>query len=165
MRGRRLETGQPDYVSFLADVLSLPETDRLRNDAALLDAVACASGQRLIPIGADVCRITFPDEPHGTPAHQDAWYCRAPSLWIAWIPLVACTETLGGLEVTERETTLMDHDGNGLTRDPGTGWRAIACVPGDALLFSGLTPHRSKPNRSPDRPRLSLDLRFAMHSP
>jgi hypothetical protein len=161
MRGRRFEDTAPEYVAFLAEVLGSSDVDTLRRSPGLLKAVSTACGTTLIPIRADICRITFPGEAHGTPVHQDRWYCKAPGLWIAWIPLVDCPEALGALEVAEPEPMLADHDAAGLTGAPGTGWRAMPCTPGDVLLFSGLTPHRSRPNRSADRPRLSLDLRFA----
>ncbi|WP_420335299.1 phytanoyl-CoA dioxygenase family protein [Roseibium sp.] len=162
MHTRRLETGDPGYVSFLAEVLALDEVAALRSDPGLTEALKCASGQRLKPLAADVCRITFPGEACGTAAHQDAWYCRAPGLWIAWLPLVDCPRQLGALEVAERETDLLSHDGAVLADDMPVTWKAAPCAPGDVLLFSGLTPHRSLPNRSADRPRLSIDLRFGL---
>ena len=162
MHGRRLEIDDPDYISFLADVLALRETNEIRSAPVLREAFKCASSHRLKPLIADVCRITFPGEAHGTAVHQDAWYCRAPGLWIAWLPLVDCTRRLGPLQVTKRETELMAHDETGLTGDAPFTWETVACAPGDVLLFSGLTPHRSLPNRSADRPRLSLDLRFGL---
>ncbi|MCX2720910.1 phytanoyl-CoA dioxygenase family protein [Roseibium salinum] len=160
MHGTRLAADDPDYVAFLAEILSLPEVDALRSDRSLRSAVAEASGQSLEPLRADICRITFPGEPGGTPAHQDAWYCKVPRLWIAWIPLVACSRRLGTLEIADRELPLAAHDENGLAGDLRTTWCPASCGPGDVLLFSGLTPHRSLPNRSAERPRLSLDLRF-----
>lgn len=161
MRGRRLEIDDPDYVSFLGDVLALQEIADIRSDPGLLDALNRTSGQHLKPLRADVCRITFPGEPCGTAAHQDAWYCHTPGLWIAWIPLVNCLRRLGALEVAETETGLQPHNETGLRTDTPFKWHAVPCAPGDVLLFSGLTPHRSLPNRSADRPRLSIDLRFA----
>lgn len=160
MRGRRLAADDPDHVAFLADILSLPDVNTLRSDRGLRAAVANASGQLLEPLRADVCRITFPGEPDGTPAHQDAWYCKVPRLWVAWIPLVACSRQLGTLEIADREMPLAAHDDSGLVGDLRTTWCPASCGPGDVLLFSGLTPHRSRPNRSADRPRLSLDFRF-----
>lgn len=165
MHGRRLEDHDPDYVAFLAEMLASPAVDALRRDPGLGAAVAEVSGRPLVPIRADVCRITFPGEPHGTPAHQDAWYCRAPGLWIAWMPLVACDAETGTLQVAEAADGLLNHQGNGLDAEGVTGWRTMACVPGDVLLFSGLTPHRSLPNRSAGRARVSLDLRFALEAP
>ncbi|WP_422040517.1 phytanoyl-CoA dioxygenase family protein [Roseibium sp.] len=161
MRGRRLEIDDPDYVAFLADVLALRDVADLRSDPDLQDALDRTCGQRLKPLQADVCRITFPGEPCGTAAHQDAWYCQAPGLWIAWVPLVNCPRRLGALQVAERETKLQPHDETGLSGDIPFKWRSVPCAPGDVLLFSGLTPHRSLPNRSADLPRLSIDLRFA----
>nr|WP_319385452.1 phytanoyl-CoA dioxygenase family protein [uncultured Roseibium sp.] len=161
MHGRRLEIDDPDYVSFLAEVLSLLEVADLRSDPDLQDALYRTCGQRLKPLQADVCRITFPGEQRGTAAHQDAWYCHTPGLWIAWVPLVNCPRRLGALQVAERETGLQPHDETGLSGDMPFNWHAVPCAPGDVLLFSGLTPHRSLPNRSADRPRLSIDLRFA----
>nr|WP_282449585.1 phytanoyl-CoA dioxygenase family protein [Roseibium sp. CAU 1639] len=165
MRGMRFGDGAPEYVGFLAEVLGSPEVEALRGDPQLLEAVTAVCGPGMAPIGADVCRITFPGEAHGTPAHQDGWYCKAPGLWIAWIPLVDCSRELGALEVAAPKPELADHDATGLIDVPDRGWRTMNCVPGDVLLFSGLTPHRSLPNRSADRPRLSLDLRFALEAP
>lgn len=162
MHGQRLETGDPGYVSFLADVLALREIAELRADRNLHEALNRASGHPLIPLAADVCRITFPGEPNGTAAHQDAWYCRAPGLWIAWLPLVRCPRQLGALQVAGRDMELLAHDDTGLTDDTPISWHTVPCAPGDVLLFSGLTPHRSLPNRSADRPRLSVDLRFGL---
>lgn len=165
MRGTRLGDSAPEYVTFLSEVLGSPEVEALRGDPRLQEAVTAVCGSELVPIGADVCRITFPGEPHGTPAHQDAWYCKAPGLWIAWIPLDDCSRERGTLEVADPEPELADHDATGLIDVSDRGWRTMECMPGDVLLFSGLTPHRSLPNRSADRPRLSIDLRFAMEAP
>lgn len=162
MHARRLATDDPGYVSFLADVLALREVAALRADAGLEAALMRASGHRLKPLAADICRITFPGEAHGTAAHQDAWYCRTPGLWIAWLPLVNCPRRLGALQVAERETDLLPHDEGGLTDDGPVTWNSVPCAAGDVLLFTGLTPHKSLPNRSVCRPRLSIDLRFGL---
>lgn len=162
MYGTKLETDDPGYVSFLAEVLALEEVATLRAHPGLTDGLRRVSGHDLKALQADVCRMTFPGETRGTAAHQDAWYCRAPGLWIAWLPLVPCPRRLGSLEVADRETEQLPHDETGLSGDIPCNWRAVPCSPGDVLLFSGLTPHRSLPNRSVDRPRLSLDLRFGL---
>lgn len=83
-----------------------------------------------------------------------------PRLCIAWIPLVACSRKLGALEVAAYEMSLAEHDADGLVGATAITWRSVPCGPGDVLLFSGLTPHRSLPNRSAGRVRLSLDMRF-----
>ncbi|MHA7775884.1 phytanoyl-CoA dioxygenase family protein [Roseibium sp. M-1] len=160
MHGKRLDPVDPALVAFQAEVLGSLEVANLRADRSLHRAVATHSGRFLTPAGADICRITFPDEPEGTPAHQDAWYCKVPGLCIAWIPLVACSRRLGALEVADRERPLAEHDAEGLIDDAASRWRSVPCGPGDVLLFSGLTPHRSLPNRSAGRVRLSLDIRF-----
>ncbi|WP_434054007.1 MAG: phytanoyl-CoA dioxygenase family protein [Roseibium sp.] len=162
IHGTRLTADDPGYVSFLAEVLAFEEVAALRSDPGLTDALRRISGHDLKALQADVCRMTFPGETQGTAAHQDAWYCQAPGLWIAWLPLVPCPRRLGSLEVADRETELLPHDETGLSGDISCDWGAVPCSPGDVLLFSGLTPHRSLPNRSADRPRLSLDLRFGL---
>ena len=106
------------------------------------------------------------------PWHQDNGVLLAEAddidIITVWIPLVDVAETTGCLQVipTRREHALIPHC-------PGRGGVAIpagqlpggtpAPVPmrrGSVLLMHSRTVHSSLPNDTPDRVRLSLDLRY-----
>lgn len=162
MRGCRLAYDDPEYAGFLAEVLPTAEFAALRRDPALAEAASDAAGRALRPLGADICRITFPGERFGTPAHQDAWYVPNAPLWIAWVPLLDCPQALGPLELAPPTTASLPHDADGLVSAPEAGWRPVPCAVGDVLFFSGLAPHRSLPNQSTNGLRLSVDIRFSV---
>lgn len=166
MRGERFAADCPDLASYLAETLPASEITGLRDQVR--DAVATTAGTAVVSLQADVCRITFPGEPGGTPAHQDSWYLRQPGLWVAWIPLVDCPLPVGPLEVAPGAggPGPAPHDENGIAGPvPEESWRVLPCRRGDVVIFSGSTIHRSRPNRSVETVRLSVDIRFAAKPP
>jgi len=96
--------------------------------------------------------------------HQDAVGLYGLRCLTFWVPLMAIGETLGGLAVAPRTHALgMLHHGPTLDISaediPRTTWFRADYRPGDALLMDPMTVHVGLPNRSPDRVRLSVDMR------
>ncbi|MEM8812882.1 MAG: phytanoyl-CoA dioxygenase family protein [Pseudomonadota bacterium] len=162
MRGRRLEPAAPALVDFLAEALATREIETLRDVGR--DVVASVAGASVVPLQADVCRITFPDEPGGTPAHRDDWYVAGPDFWIAWMALVDCPVSLGPLEVAGGRTcsSASNHAAPSAPPIPDHYWQSLTCREGDIVVIRGDTFHRSRPNRSADNVRLSVDFRYAV---
>lgn len=78
-----------------------------------------------------------------TQVHQDAFRNPGFAMTTAWIPLAAVDAELGGLAVRS-----------------GGGWRWHAYEPGDVVLMHEATTHTGLPNRSRNRLRVSVDVRF-----
>jgi len=159
----RLAHHDPEFVAFQAEVLASDPIVSLRVNSNLQDAIAIAANSSVKPIQADVCRITFPNEPNGTPPHQDAAYLRQFELWTAWIPLFSCPLSLGPLEFADPSsaTHLHAHSSEGIADKLDCSWQSVPVGVGDVVIFNGRAIHRSRPNRTCDRVRLSVDLRFA----
>jgi ectoine hydroxylase-related dioxygenase (phytanoyl-CoA dioxygenase family) len=103
-----------------------------------------------------------------TQPHQDAHYVRMMGdFWTAWAPLGDCPRSLGGLALLagSHRDGLYDHSGVGIV-DGGVEvagdrvWSTTDYRCGDAVVFQCHTLHRSLPNRSGDRLRLSADYRY-----
>lgn len=153
LTGLRFGPQDPALVAYQAAVLASASVPAIR--AALAELAAG------VPLGADVLRITFPSEPHGTRPHQDAAYLGRDDFVTAWVPLTACPPDRGPLEVAASSGRLLGHDGErGIVDQPNLQWWSTSFSVGDVLLFDALTVHRSQPNRSKGRIRLSLDMRF-----
>jgi len=159
----------PSWISIQANVLSLASFAQLGTLPPIVEVLEAVLDGPLQPRRGDVCRVVPPGgESAATPPHQDAFYTGAATkMWTVWIPLGACPIELGGLAV------LPASHRNGLWKlDPENPAAGIA-VPenaswvtgdydcGDVLMFDGLTIHRSLPNRTRRRLRLSVDYRYA----
>ncbi|MCA8920205.1 MAG: phytanoyl-CoA dioxygenase family protein [Planctomycetes bacterium] len=106
------------------------------------------------------------------PYHQDFAYTRHyPKFLVCWTPLSPCGEHAPGLELVRGEHRQELAHGAGATWefgfDPETAEsyaaRGIAPVlePGDVVLFTSLTPHRTYLTRDMTKTRLTIDFRAA----
>ncbi|MCJ8330381.1 MAG: phytanoyl-CoA dioxygenase family protein [Lentisphaeria bacterium] len=104
-----------------------------------------------------------------TPPHQDFWHIGGtPDCWTAWFPLGDCDKELGGLAIAKSS-----HHGGIREQEEGEGaggtqvagdidypWHSNEFECGDLVFFQSHSIHQGMDNNSPDRIRLSLDLRF-----
>ena len=147
--------GLPGWVALQQRMAQQPAFQRLVHDPTLLDVVGRVLGRPAQGALGSVCRLAPPE--HQVPAtgpHRDADYlANSNDVWIAWIPLAPCDQTHGVLAVATGSHR----------RAAACTWSASSLEPGDVLLLSAHTLHRSCPNWQPRQPRqarLSLDLRF-----
>jgi ectoine hydroxylase-related dioxygenase (phytanoyl-CoA dioxygenase family) len=161
----------PDWVNLQVDVQTAPEIWALGECAAIrrvLHAIADRPGDLTLST-ANTVRVFSPHPDMATPPHQDAHYVRTLGEFrTVWLPLGDCPRALGPLAL------LAGSHRGGLHAHAGEG-AADACVAvsadavwstadfrcGDAALFGPYTVHRTLPNESGDRLRLSADFRYA----
>jgi hypothetical protein len=160
------------YWAGVAALLSLPSMHALRNEpvlrAVLTDLFGCDFG----PHARSVPRIAFPTGDkggHEAPAHQDYIYGQGGlDTLTVWMPLVPCTPDQGALEVLagSHRDGLRPIYGGSFYRCSSVQvdhhsprWHGGALDPGDIVLFTSLTVHRARSNRT-DRLRMSMDSRF-----
>jgi phytanoyl-CoA hydroxylase len=132
--------------------------------------IMCHPGYRIRPKIPDIAAMKHITN---VPWHQDSGYlapeCDGALLVTAWVPLTRATIDNGCLEVLPgaHRGGLLPHRNarGGAYLDvapealPAIAPRAVPARPGDVLLLSNLTPHRSTPNRT-DRVRWSVDVRY-----
>ena len=171
LAGKRVGYYQdPDWVSLQVQVQSCAEMWALGDCVPIhrtLHAVAGRSSYLCLST-ANTCRVFSPHPDMATQPHQDAHYVRMMGdFWTVWLPLGDCPRELGPLAVLagSHRGGLREHAGQGIV-DGGvvvpddTVWSTSDFCSGDAILFHPHTLHRSLPNRSGDRLRLSADFRY-----
>ncbi|MFD0599371.1 phytanoyl-CoA dioxygenase family protein [Catellatospora coxensis] len=101
------------------------------------------------------------------PPHQDARYVgTAADIWTAWIACARCDGDTGGIAVmpqSHRDGMLDVHrvgNKNEVVVPEHLRWHGAVLEPGDVIIFSSYTIHRSVPGRRPAAVRLSADFRF-----
>jgi hypothetical protein len=159
----------PDFISLQCAVLAREAFAAVGDDPNLVGVLEAVYGGAVATRRGDLCRLAVPGHPdHRTPPHQDHYYVGgSPDVWTAWLPLTDCPLSLGPLAVrpgSHREG-LLPHDVEasgveGVVVPDDGRWATADLGAGDALLFSCLTVHRSEPNLSGDRLRLSADYRY-----
>jgi hypothetical protein len=155
-----------DWVAVQRAVVVDSSWSKLGEAPPLLDALAKVFGAPPSGGYGSVLRVFSPTgEAHTTPPHQErAFIGGPPTGWAAWIPLVRCPLSRGGLAVMRgsHRAGLLPHAGGRCTNVPeGGAWACADYEPGDVLLVHCLTLHRALPNRDPEgRLRLSADFRF-----
>lgn len=160
----------PEWVNLQVHVQNREEMWALGDHVAIHQALRAAEGRSsyLNLSTANTCRVFSPHEDMATQPHQDAHYFRLiADFWTVWVPLGDCPVELGPLALLagSHRGGMLDHTGHGIV-DGGvampedTVWSAGDLSCGDAILFRPLTVHRSLPNRSGGRLRMSADYRY-----
>jgi len=164
--GLALGAYDEDWVAVQRAVVIDSSWRKLGEAPPLLDVLAKVFGAPPSGGYGSVLRVFSPaDEARTTPPHQErAFIGGPPTGWAAWIPLVRCPLSRGGLAVMRgsHRAGLLPHAHDRCIRVPeGAPWACADYEPGDVLLVHCLTLHRALPNRDPEgRLRLSADFRF-----
>lgn len=169
--GKRIGCYQdPEWVNLQIHVQNRAEMWAVGDHTAVHEALRTLEGRSsyLNLSTANTCRVFSPHADMATQPHQDAHYFRLiADFWTVWIPLGDCPVELGPLALLagSHRGGMLDHTGHGIV-DGGvvmpadTVWSAGDLRCGDAILFRPLTVHRSLPNRSGTRLRMSADFRY-----
>jgi 1-deoxypentalenic acid 11beta-hydroxylase len=120
-------------------------------------------------------RVMAPSkEVYDTPAHQDGGYIKGTEFRTFWTPLVDAPPEIGGLglvpgshlrgprlHVACEDKISFTHRLNvgGVELEPEEAFATADYRVGDVVAFHPYMVHRSQPNRSADRLRLSMDVR------
>ena len=169
--GKRVGDFQdPDWVNLQVHVQNSSEMWALGDCVAIHRALqeVEARSSYLCLSTANTCRVFSPHPDMATQPHQDANYVRViGDFWTAWIPLGDCPRELGPLALLAGSHLggLREHAGEGIVQGGAAVpddavWSTIDFLCGDAVLFRPHTLHRSLPNCSGDRLRLSVDFRY-----
>ena len=94
-----------------------------------------------------------------TQVHQDALLNPGFDMTTAWIPLMPIDAVLGGLAVAAGSHRRGCVPAESLPPPDGP-WLSAAYEPGDVVLMHEALVHTGLPNRSADRLRLSVDVRY-----
>lgn len=156
----------PAWVRLQQAINARAAFHALGEEPRVLEVLGAVYGEPARGATTHLCWIKLPGSPqHTTLPHQDLFYVPAcDDLWTAWYPLVPTPFALGPLAVIagSHRSGLWHHTHAlaGIDVPDGTAWHSSEVVPGDVLLFGGLTVHAGWANVSPDRVRVSADVRF-----
>ena len=163
-----------DQQAYL-DVYRLEAFHRLAHHPAILALFETVFGEPVLVHPRNIARLMAPHrEAVPTPAHQDYIHVQgAKATYTCWIPVGDCPHDLGGLSLLPKTHKMGVLP---LVKAEGAGGRAVvlddgdlewvdgdlAC--GDVIVFHSCTVHRSLPNRTENRIRLSCDFRYQPQS-
>jgi ectoine hydroxylase-related dioxygenase (phytanoyl-CoA dioxygenase family) len=165
--------GEDAFFAVYDEVQKLESLHSLAHNPQILTVLQGVIGSSVFPHPLGIARMGFPrNEECTTPPHQDYPNNQGTTqLYACWIPLGDCPRQLGGLSMLESSPSL------GLLPlefSLGAGarqavlpeqaqqmrWLTTDYECGDILIFGSLAVHRSLPNLSGDRFRLSVDFRY-----
>ena len=173
--GKRVGDHQdPEWVGLQVHVQNRPEMWALGDADAIHGALHAVDSRSsyLFLSTANICRVVSPHPDLVTQPHQDGHYVHViADFWTAWIPLEDCPREMGPLALLAGSHLdgLREHSGEGVVDGGATVpddavWSTIDFQCGDLVLFRPHTLHRSLPNRSGDRLRMSVDFRYGFWS-
>lgn len=163
-----------EYAPVYGRVQALEAFHRLKFHRAIVGIVEGIFEEPAIPFPQTIGRIAFPrDNERGTQPHQD-WLFVGGSMETlsCWLPLGETPLDVGGLKIlaSSHKAGFLEPrpapgpGGRTVDVDPNLEWVQSAYRSGDILLFKMLTVHAAAANLTPDRLRLSVDLRYTGES-
>ena len=161
--------GMPEYWPVFDEFQRMEAFHALAHTPPILDMLRTLFGEEPLVHPRNIGRIMFPTSP-STPPHQDFVHIQGtPDVWTAWIPLGDCPTELGGLAVlagSHRDGVypvrpMLGAGGVGVNEQAIDGeWRGGGFETGDAVFFHSQAVHKSLPNQTGERMRLSVDYRY-----
>jgi ectoine hydroxylase-related dioxygenase (phytanoyl-CoA dioxygenase family) len=144
---------------------------RLAHHPDLIRMYEMLFGKAVLPHPRNIARLMVPCPANvPTPIHQDFIHIQGTrNVWTCWAPLGDVPLALGGLSVMPRSHKLgvlsvTAAEGAGgletILCDVGLPWIEEDYRAGDVLTFNSCTVHKSLPNLTPERVRLSVDYRY-----
>lgn len=165
--------GEETFFAVYDEVQKLESLHSLAHHPQIMSLLQSMIGDTVFPHPLGIARLGFPrNEECTTPPHQDYPNNQGTTeLYACWIPLGDCPRQLGGISVLESSPSLgllpLDFSLGAGARQavlPDQAremrWLSTDYKCGDVLIFGSLTVHRSLPNLSGDRFRLSVDFRY-----
>jgi hypothetical protein len=159
------------WDSFYRDLYRRRELHAFNQHPAIMSLFARFFDGPVLAHPRVIARVMFPRcTQHSTPPHQDHFYIGGTlNTWTAWIPLGDCPGQLGGLAVaagSHAHGSLAVHRADGAGGHAvdyrGSSWHSTDYEAGDLLVFHSQTVHQARDNRSGNRLRLSMDLRYQL---
>ena len=154
------------------DVQCLESFHRLAHNPRLVAMLGQLFDETVLVHALKIARLMIPAKGNApTPAHQDHIFIQGTkTVYTCWMPLGDCPRELGGLSVLRGSHKLgvlpvRAAEGAGgrhviLDNDVDQEWFQSDFNVGDVLVFHSLTVHKSIPNLTENRIRLSVDYRY-----
>ena len=154
------------------DVQCLESFHRLAHNPRLVAMLGQLFDENVLVHALKIARLMIPAKGNApTPAHQDHIFIQGTkTVYTCWMPLGDCPRELGGLSVLRGSHKLgvlpvRAAEGAGgrhviLDSDVDQEWFQSDFNVGDVLVFHSLTVHKSIPNLTENRVRLSVDYRY-----
>ena len=154
------------------DVQCLESFHRLAHNPRLVAMLGQLFDENVLVHALKIARLMIPAKGNApTPAHQDHIFIQGTkTVYTCWMPLGDCPRELGGLSVLRGSHKLgvlpvRAAEGAGgrhviLDSDVDQEWFQTDFNVGDVLVFHSLTVHKSIPNLTENRVRLSVDYRY-----
>ena len=154
------------------DVQCLESFHRLAHNPRLVAMLGQLFDETVLVHALKIARLMIPAKGNApTPAHQDHIFIQGTkTVYTCWMPLGDCPRELGGLSVLRGSHKLgvlpvRAAEGAGgrhviLDSDVDQEWFQSDFNVGDVLVFHSLTVHKSIPNLTENRVRLSVDYRY-----
>ena len=153
------------------DVYRMKEFHKLAHHPGIVGLCEKIFGEPVFVHPRNIARLMAPHrEAPPTPPHQDYIYIQGTrTTYTCWLPLGDCPRDLGGLSLmrgTHKLDILPVRSASGaghrtvVLDEADHDWVEGDLEAGDAILFHSHTVHRSLPNLTRDRVRLSCDYRY-----
>ena len=161
--------GMTEYWPVFDEFQRMEAFHALAHSPPILEMLRTLFGEEPLVHPRNIGRIMFPSSP-ATPPHQDFVHIQGtPDVWTAWIPLGDCPMELGGIAVLAGShrggvypvRPMRGAGGVGVNEEAIDGeWRGGGFETGDAIFFHSQAVHKSLPNQTGERMRLSVDYRY-----
>ncbi len=154
------------------DVQCLESFHRLAHNPRLVAMLGQLFDENVLVHALKIARLMIPAKGNApTPAHQDHIFIQGTkTVYTCWMPLGDCPRELGGLRVLRGSHKLgvlpvRAAEGAGgrhviIDSDVDQEWFQTDFNVGDVLVFHSLTVHKSIPNLTENRIRLSVDYSY-----
>ena len=153
------------------DVYRLESFHRLAHHPNIIEMLALLFNETVFAHPRMIARVMIPAKINApTPAHQDHIFVQGTkTVYTCWMPLGDCPRGLGGLSALHGSHNVgilpvraAEGAGNRhvILDDTEQNWVETDFEAGDVLVFHSLTVHKSVPNLTQDRIRLSVDFRY-----
>ena len=153
------------------DVQRLESFHRLAHHPNIIEMLAKLFDETVLVHPSKIARVMLPSKANApTPPHQDHIFIQGTkTAYTLWMPLGDCPRELGGLSLlggSHKMGILPVRAASGaggrhvILDNIEQEWFAADLEVGDALLFHSLNVHKSIPNVTKDRIRLSADFRY-----
>jgi hypothetical protein len=153
------------------DVYRMQEFHRLAHHPAIIALFARLFGDQVFVHPRNIARLMAPHrDAQPTAPHQDFIYVQGShATYTCWFPLGDCPRELGGLALvpgSHRREILQVRDAEGaggrtvIIDDDAQIWAQGDLRCGDVVIFHSKTIHKTFPNRTENRIRLSVDFRY-----
>ena len=161
----------PEWLGMQAEIRSRPAFWDVADCEEVHRALSAATGRGgFVYDGMNTCRVVSSHPELAALPHQDAHYIHIfGEFFTGWIPFGDCPLELGALAVLpgSHKWLLQPHEGEGIFKggtrvEEDAVWMSADFEAGDFVLMQQHTIHRTFPNETGNRLRISGDFRYGL---